>query len=93
MTNQNHEFKVRHFCPKFYEFILRENFEYSCLEAEYLGIKKTTREFHDLCKLNRLEALANAWGVIETMHEGERFELKPYTREQMKEIILKKYKR
>jgi uncharacterized protein YerC len=93
MAKQNHEWKIRQFCPTLYEFILQQNFEFSCLEADYLGIQHEGAAFRDLCMANRLEAMANAWGLIATMREGEKFELIPYSRAEMLEIIKKKYKK
>src|SRR3990167_702761 len=38
---------------RMYDEMSRGSFQYSCLEADYLRVDKSTPAFHQLCKINR----------------------------------------
>lgn len=79
--------------PDVFDTLINTSFEYSCLEADYLGIERKGMPFVHLCEIGRKIIIETALEALTQMSPDEENSLifNPMSEEEMRVSIARKY--
>lgn len=82
--------------PEELTVLLNTSFEYSCLEAEFLGKTKRGEWFRNLCESNRSSIIIKTADYLDEADKKRgigkaHYEFRPFSREEMMQLIREQY--